>query len=172
MGGMPQWWEGQGFWLTFAALFVVAMGRGQATYWVARVVTEQTLAHTHPTAGWRASVHHWLQGEGLARGRRAIERWGLAMVPLCYLTVGFQTMVLAAAGVMRIAWPWFTLAQLPGAAAWATIYATIGFAVWQAGLAAAAGSPWSLAGLVAIAVVLLATSVSRRVRARRAAAVS
>ncbi len=165
---MPEGWLGQGFWLTFGLLFLVALLRGQLTYWVARVVVEGTLARTHPQQGWRRSVHTWLQGEGLARGRRSIQRWGLIVVPLSYLTVGFQTLVLAAAGVMRLRWSWFTAAQVPGAAAWALIYATIGFAVWQAAVAAAAGSPLALAGLGAIAVVYAATLVSKRIRNSRA----
>jgi membrane protein DedA with SNARE-associated domain len=142
-----------------AGLFVIAMARGQGTYWIARAVTEQALRRTHPVAGWRASVHQWLQGEGTARGREAIERWGLVMIPVCYLTVGFQTLVLAAAGMLRIGWPVFTLAQVPGALAWALIYSTIGFAMWQASLAAAAGNPLGLAGLIAILLVVGLTVV-------------
>lgn len=157
------------FWVAFAALFGIAMARGQATYWIARVVTEQALSHTHPTEGWRARVHRWLQGEGLARGRGSIQRWGLVVIPLCYLTVGLQTLVLAAAGMMRIGGGRFTLVQIPGALAWALIYATIGFAAWDAALAAAAGSPWGLVGIGVIvlglfALVLLSLSRSRRSR--------
>lgn len=168
---MPQWWNDQGFLITFVALLAVALGRGQLTYWIARIVTERALARTRPGQGWQAGVHAWLQGDGLARGRRSLQRWGLVVIPLCYLTVGFQTLVLAAAGVMRIRWAWFSAAQLPGAAAWALIYSTIGFAVWQAGLAAAAGSPLALAAFLFIALVYAATLVSRRVRARRRSAV-
>ncbi|MGB5953703.1 MAG: hypothetical protein WBG57_14455 [Ornithinimicrobium sp.] len=164
---MLEGWAGQSFWLAFTALFLIALARGQLTYWIARRVVEGTLARTHPTHGWRHSVHTWLQGEGLARGRRSIQRWGLIVVPLSYLTVGFQTLALAAAGVMRLRWLWFSVAQLPGAAAWALIYSTIGFAVWQAGVAAAAGSPLALGGLVAIAMVYAATLVSRRLRGNR-----
>lgn len=167
---MPQWWDDQGFVITFGVLFVIAVARGQLTYWMARAVTEGALARARPRQGWQARVHAWLQGEGLARGRRSLTRWGLVVVPLCYLTVGFQTLVLAAAGVMRIRWPWFTAAQVPGAAAWALIYSTIGFAVWQAGLAAAAGSPLALAAFASIAIVYAATLVSRRARARRRSA--
>lgn len=158
--------EDRPFLIALAALSAIALARGQATYWIARVVTEQTLRHTHPVEGWKATVHHWLQGEGMARGRRSIERWGLVVVPLCYLTVGFQTLVLGAAGVMRIGWPRFTLAQVPGALAWGTIYATVGFAAWEAGMAAAAGSPWGLAGLLLIVVAVAALVLTRRTRAR------
>lgn len=161
------WWETAPFWVALLGLSAIAMARGQATYWIARLVTEQALRRVRPAQGWQARVHAWLQGEGIAHGRRSIERWGLVVVPLCYLTVGFQTVVLAAAGVLRIAWLRFSLAQLPGALAWGLIYTTIGFAAWEAILLAAAGSPWALAGLIALLVVLAATLVSRRSRARR-----
>ncbi|MHB1062951.1 MAG: DedA family protein [Georgenia sp.] len=150
------------FWLLFAFLYLGATVRGQATYWAGRVVTEQTLSRVHPTYGWRLRAHRWLQGEGAERGIEAIRRWGLVVVPFAYLTVGFQTMVMAGAGVLRISWPRFSLAQIPGALAWAAIYSTIGFAVWEAALAAAAGSPWGLAGLAAAAIVIVATVAVRR----------
>lgn len=159
------------FWIALLVLFLGAMVRGQATYWLARAVTEQALARTHPVEGWRASVHAWLQGEGPQRGREAIERWGLVMIPLCYLTVGFQTLVIAAAGMLRIRWVVFTIVQVPGAVAWGLLYATIGFAMWGAALAAIAGSPLALAGLAAILLVVGVTVVlsHRRKRDRTAA---
>ncbi|USQ79911.1 hypothetical protein NF556_20380 [Ornithinimicrobium faecis] len=154
------------FWIALSGLFLIAMARGQGTYWLARVVTEQALKRTHPVEGWRASVHDWLQGEGPQRGRDAIHRWGLVMIPLCYLTVGFQTLVLAAAGMLRIRWVVFTLVQIPGALAWGLIYATIGFAVWEAALAAVAGSPLALVGLAAILLVVGTTIVLSHRRKR------
>lgn len=163
-------WEEQGFVLAFLFLMVVALLRGQATYWVARVVTEQTLRHTAPTTGWRAGVHAWLRGEGVARGRASLQRWGLVMVPLAYLTVGFQTLVLAAAGMIRLPWVRFTLAQLPGAAAWGLIYSTIGFAVWGAAIAALAGQPLAVAALLAVVLVVAATFALRRRRQGRVGA--
>lgn len=159
-------WEDHGFVVAFLFLWAVGTARGQATYWLARVVTEQALKHTAPTTGWRAGMHAWLAGEGVARGRESLQRWGLVMVPLCYLTVGFQTLVLAAAGMIRIPWGRFTLAQLPGSAAWALIYSTIGFALWGAAIAALAGEPLAIAAVAAL-VVVVATTVAVRVHRRR-----
>ena len=97
----------------------------------------------------------------------AIHRWGLAVIPFSFLTVGFQTMVNAGAGALRMPWWKYTLAMIPGCLAWATIYSTIGFAVWGAVLAAAAGSPWGIAGIAATALVVGATlAVRRRANAR------
>ncbi|WP_151526348.1 DedA family protein [Serinicoccus kebangsaanensis] len=151
----------------FLFLFGVAMLRGQATYGIARLVTEQTLRHTRPDSGWAASVHRWLAGEAVGRGRAAVQRWGMVAVAACYLTVGFQTLVLAGAGAIRMPWARFSLAQVPGALAWATIYATIGFAVWMALIGAAvSGHPLLvlLVLLVLVAAVLGARSLLRRRR--------
>ena len=157
-------WEGRGFVVAYLFLFAVAMLRGQATYWLARVVTEQTLRRTHPRTGWRATAHHWLSGDAVGRGTTSLQRWGVGAVPVSYLTVGFQTLVLAGAGVLRVPWPVFTLAQVPGALAWALIYSTIGFALWMAALAAVAGQPLAIAALGAVVVVAVATTVVRRRR--------
>ncbi|MFH5823493.1 DedA family protein [Georgenia sp. AZ-5] len=167
---MPDFLASWPFWLVFAFLYLGATLRGQAIYWLGRVVTEQTLRHSHPAAGWRLRAYRWLQGEGTARGIEALRRWGLVAVPFAYLTVGFQSMVMAGAGVLRIGWVRFSAAQVPGALAWAVIYSTIGFAVWEAALAAAAGSPRGIAGIGALAVVIAATVVVHR--RRHAAAVS
>jgi membrane protein DedA with SNARE-associated domain len=168
---VPEFLASWPFWLTFGFLYLGATVRGQAMYWAGRVVTEQTLRRTRPAAGWLRRIHDWLADGGVDRGITAIRRWGLFAVPLSYLTVGFQSMIQVAAGVLRITWPRYSLAQVPGALAWAAIYSTIGWAVWEAALAAAAGSPLGLGALVAVVVVLLATFAMHRRKERRAASV-
>ncbi len=165
---MPEFLTGLPFWLVFGFLLFGAMIRGQGTYWLGRIATVQTLRRTHPTGGWRLRAHQVLSGEGAQRGVDAIRKWGLIIVPVAYLTVGFQSMVMAGAGILRINWLSFTLAQIPGALAWAAIYSTVGFAVWNAALAAAAGSPAGIAALVVLVVAIVAVVVLRRRRARRA----
>lgn len=97
-------------------------------------------------------------------GTSSIHRWGLPVIPFSFLTVGFQTVVNAGAGLLRLPWWKYTLAMIPGCLAWALIYSTIGFAVWEAAIAAAAGSPLGIAGMVALVLVLVATVVVRRRR--------
>lgn len=164
---MPDFLATVPFWLAFVALFFGAMARGQLVYWVGRVATEQTLRRTHPEGGWQRRMHDWLQAGGADPGVRALRRWGLVMVPLCYLTIGFQSMVQAGAGILRIELWKYTLAQIPGALAWATIYATIGFAAWEAVMSAVAGSPLGLAAILAVVLVIVLTIVF--LRRRRAA---
>ncbi|UFU01728.1 VTT domain-containing protein [Ruania suaedae] len=174
---MPEFLTGLPFVLVLATLSAGAWLRGQLLYWIGRVPTDQALRRTRPDQGWRRRAHDWLAGGGADAGIVAIRRWGLVAVPLCYVTVGFQSMVQAAAGILRITWWKYALAQIPGALAWGTIYSTIGFAVWEAALAAAAGSPVGIA-VIAVLVVLAAVGVvvlrrrARGVRTSRAAELS
>lgn len=166
---LPAFLAGWPFWLIFGFFYALGTARGQATYWAGRVVTEQMLRRSHPTGGWRRRMHTWLEGGGADRGIDALRRWGLVMVPLCYLTVGFQSLVLVGAGVLRIPWGRFSLVQIPGALAWAAIYSTIGWAVWRVALSAATGSPVALAalaGIVAGGVLLHRRHSLRRVGPR------
>lgn len=155
------------FALAVASLFGIALARGQATYWIARAVARGAGSVGEHSPAWRRRVAAWLGGRRAATGRALLGRWGLPLVTLCYLTLGLQTIVLAAAGFLRVGWPRFTLAQLPGALAWALIYSTIGFAAFEAAVAAAAGSPVGVAVLLAI-VALLALVIVRQLRRRRA----
>lgn len=165
---LPEFFDGWPFWLVFGFLFFGAMTRGQAIYWMARVVTEQSLRRARPRSGWRKRAADWLEGEGVGTGIETVRRWGLPAITACYLTVGLQTLILAGAGVLRIgAWGFF-LAQIPGSIAWAIIYSTIGWAVWEAAVVTAAGSPWGLLGLGAAAVIVVLVVIRRR--AARAAA--
>lgn len=150
------------FWSIFAFFYALGTVRGQATYWAGRVVTEQVLRRRRPTGGWRLRMHTWLEGGGADRGIDALRRWGLVIIPVSYLTVGFQSLVLVGAGVLRISWGHFTLVQIPGALAWATIYSTVGWAVWQVAMSAATGSWAGLAVLGLVIAVVVALVVRRR----------
>lgn len=164
---MPEsWTEGSGFGV-WAFFFVVVVLRAQATYWVARVVTQQALDHTAPPSGWRLAVHRWLSGDSAARGLELVRRWGLVAVPVSFLTVGAQTVVNAAAGVVRIPAGRYTLAMLPGCAAWAVVWTTIGLTAFYAALGAGLGSTWGIVAAVA-AVLLVAALVGLLRRRRRA----
>lgn len=161
---MPTTADPGAFALAVAGLFVVAILRGQATYWLARLVVQGTAHVNEHSASWRRRFAGWVTGPRVGAGRALLGRWGLPLVTLCYLTVGLQTIVLAAAGALRIGWPRFTLAQLPGALAWALIYSTVGFAAWEALIGAALSSPLVLAGIAALGTVVLVTVLIGRRR--------
>lgn len=160
---MPDLFQGWPFWVVFVVFFFGAMARGQAIYWLARYLTGVGLRHA-PPRGWRARTAAWLESPSLDSGAALLRRFGLVAVPLCYLTVGLQSAVLAAAGVVRLnAWA-FLLAQVPGSLAWATIYTTIGWALWEATLFALAGSPWGIAALLTLTVLIVTLVVRHRRR--------
>ena len=157
------------FALTFALFFCLGMCRGQATYWLARLVTQRALRADGPPRGPMARWQQRFAGLTIGRGADLLRRWGLGAVSLCYLTIGIQTVIIATAGVLRIRWWRFTAAQVPGVLAWALIYTTIGFAVWAAAWRTALREhPVVAAALLLIVVGLVVFGVRRR-RARRRA---
>lgn len=149
----------------WALFFVVVFLRAQATYWVARVVTQQALDHTAPTTGIAARVHDWLEGRSAQHGIAALRRWGTIAVPLSFLTVGAQTVINAGAEVIRMpAWR-YTAVMLPGCAAWAVVWSTIGMSAFYGALASGLSTGWGIA--VAVAVVLAAGAAVGLLRRRR-----
>lgn len=153
----------------WALFFVVVFLRAQATYWLARWVTQQALEHTAPTKGLVLRLHTWLDGSSARRGIESLRRWGALAVPLSFLTIGAQTIVNAGAGVIRMpAWR-YTLVMLPGCAAWALVWTTIGMSAFYAGVASGLSTGWGITVAVVV-VLLLATSVGLLRRRRRAGA--
>lgn len=156
--------------LVFAFFFAGAMLRGQATYWLARIVAEQGLKRVPRRGGRLERLRGWLESERVDRGLRIVDRWGWLAIAGCYLTVGIQSIVIAAAGIVRMRWLVFTAAQVIGALAWATIYTTVGFAAWTAFLLAELESPVGIAVIVLLALLAIAAVVisARRRRGRDA----
>ncbi|MFB7886632.1 DedA family protein [Cellulosimicrobium cellulans] len=165
---MPDALDGAPFAALFAFFFAIAFVRTQATYWIARLVTTWTLDRTRPVKPWVARVHAWLSGRSAARGMETVRRWGVLAVPVSFLATGTKTVVNAAAGVVRMPFGRYLAAMTLGCAIHATIYATVGWAVWTAAFAAATGSPWGVAALVLLAMaVAVGVVVVRRRAARR-----
>jgi membrane protein DedA with SNARE-associated domain len=65
-----------------------------------------------------------------ARMQQTVARWGAPVVTLSFLTVGIQTLVNLAAGVMRMPLRRYLPALTVGAILWAFLYATVGFATF------------------------------------------
>lgn len=157
---MPSWLEGKPFAITFGVLFLIVLLRAQGTYWIGRGVTAGVL-HTR----WAGKI----TGPRTTKAITALNRWGPPLVAVSFLTIGFQTVVNAAAGLIRMPWIRYTVAMMIGCVAWALIYATIGFAAVEASLALAARSPWALAAVVALLVVavVVVVIIVRRRKARQ-----
>ena len=124
----------------FCFLVVIAGARGGATYAIARGVRQ--VADRRTGLPDRAVVR---------RAEQVVERYGAVAVALCFLTVGVQTAVNAAAGSLRMPLRRYLPALLVGALIWATLYVTVGLAVLEA---VWGGRPWVLpVALVVIGLV-------------------
>ena len=154
---MPSWIQDGPFALLYTFLFVVVFFRAQATYGVGRAVAAGAL---------RSRWARYVEGPRVRRATDVIDRWGLPVIPLSFLTIGFQTAVNAGAGLLRIRWPRYTVAMLPGCVMWAAIYAVGGLAAFEAGVALAAQSPWVLT-TVGLAVASVAAGMVIVARRRR-----
>jgi membrane protein DedA with SNARE-associated domain len=151
---VPGWLEGWPYVWIYLFFLSGAIMRSQALYWAGRGLSVG--AHRTRLAGP-------LDAPRTRRGVQAIERWGMPVVPLSFLTVGFQSAVQGAAGLLGIRWLRYTLWCVPGWLAWALIWSAGGTAALSAGAALAARSPWALLA----AVVLVTTVVGVVVRRRR-----
>lgn len=158
---MPSFLDDLPFWPLVATLLVIVFCRAQATYWVARLAV---------TGASRSRLGRWVDSVAVRRGSALLDRRGLPVVAVSFLTVGLQTVMNAAAGLARVPWWRYTAAMLVGCVAWAFVYATVGLAVFWAVLAAVAGSPWVVLALVTVvAAVAVGWGVARRRRRASAA---
>lgn len=132
-----------------------AASRSQAMYWVGRGAAEGTL---------RTRFTRMLDGRHMQQARRAVERWGMPIVPLSFLTVGFQSAIQITAGLLRIGWVRFTVWSVPGWLVWALVYATGGTVALWAILELAVHSPWTLVGVAAATGGLVAWALRRRAK--------
>ncbi|MFC3995156.1 DedA family protein [Nocardiopsis sediminis] len=151
--------RGQPFWIVYAALFAIVFLRTQATYWIGRGVG----------AGLHRSRLGVRAGHRLGRAEHLINRFGPPVVTVSYVTVGFQTAVQLAAGAMRMSFPRYLAAMVPGCAVWAAIYSLGGMAVVAAWWNLFLRSPWLAAGVAAAAAAAVAVALVLRRRRRRAA---
>lgn len=138
IGSLPFVWA-------FCILFVIVMLRSNATYWAGRGVA---------AGGRKTKMQKYLDSPGVLRAEKIIARWGAPAVSVSFLTIGVQTAINMAAGLGRMPLRRYIPATVIGAIAWATIYATIGLAAFDAAVSAAAGSPFALLGLVLLLAVL------------------
>ena len=136
--------------LAFAFLFAVAFCRGGATYAIGRGLRGLAARRSELVA--RPSVR---------RAEVVVGRYGAPAVTLSFLTIGVQTAVNAAAGSLRMPLTRYVPALVVGAALWATVYFTIGFAVLEAFWGGTTGRVL-LVALVVLLVAALAGAVVRR----------
>lgn len=127
-------------------LFAIVLLRAGATYALGRLVAAGV-------------VRRWQPGERAQRAVDRVHRWGPPVVALSFLTVGAQSAVNAAAGLARMPVSRYLLGLVPGAAIWATVWSTVGFAAFYAVVELSEGRPGSLAVVVVTALVIAALVV-------------
>lgn len=148
-------------------MFFVSIVKSQAVYGMGRAVPAAVSrwgTNNETLAKW----DKWLQGPQVKRGAQILERWGIIVIPLSFLTVGIQTLVLAAAGVTRMRWWIFTVASLPGCVAWGVIYGA-GLSVgWHTVSAALEGNRWAITVVVAALLVIIMLVARKKPEEKRA----
>lgn len=147
--------------LVYATLFCIVFSRAAATYAVGRGLI---------AGASRMRMTAKMQGARYRQACELVARFGAPVVSLCFLTVGFQTMVLLASGGLRMPLRKFLPALVVGSVLWALLYGTVGFVGFHALRVVWEFSPL----LCAIAVcLLLAASIGyvlyRRIRSRESA---
>ena len=143
----------------FLILFGIVMLRSNATYWAGRGLA---------AGGRKTKLQKHLDSPAVMRAEKIIARWGAPAVSVSFLTIGVQTAINTSAGLGRMPLRRYIPATVIGSIAWATIYATIGLAAFDAAIAAAAGSPLALIGLVlVVGVAVLSVHLFRVSRTRK-----
>lgn len=142
----------------FLILFVIVLVRSNATYWAGRGLA---------AGGRKTRMQKHLNSASVLRAEKIIARWGAPAVSVSFLTIGVQTAINLSAGLGRMPLRRYIPATVLGSIAWACIYATIGLTAFEAWIAAAAGSPLALIGLVLLAgVAVLGVHLFRVSRTR------
>jgi membrane protein DedA with SNARE-associated domain len=136
-------WRGWPYPVAVAALFVVVMLRAGATYAIGRAAQE---------GARRSRLSRLMAKPRFARMQQAVARWGAPVVTLSFLTVGIQTVVNLAAGMLRMPLRRYLPALTIGAILWAFLYGTVGFATFAAWRRIYELSP--AAAIVSLAVLL------------------
>lgn len=151
----PTTW-GLPFPLLVGALFIIVMARANGTYWLGRAAAAGTE---------RTRLRRLLLAPGYQRAVRWIDRWGAPAVSVSFLTIGFQTLMNLAAGVMRMSLRHYLPAVIVGSVIWAFVYGTIGFVGFTAVTAVYQRSPALGISLTLAVAGLLAWWIVAQVRA-------
>ena len=103
-----------------------------------------------------------IQSPRYEQATELVARYGAPVVAVCFLTVGFQSLVLLAAGGLRMPLRRFIPALLAGSILWALLYGTVGFVGFELWLALYDFSPLLTLGGTAAALITIVMVVFRR----------
>lgn len=144
------------FLLAFGTLYLIVFLRAGGTYLIGRGVA----------AG---AVRDRLDGPRLGQAMARVDRWGPLAVTASFFTVGVQTAVNAAAGLLKMPVPRYLLGLVPGAFVWAAVWSTIGMGAFLAAVRAGEGGrgAWLLVVLTVAVLIGLGVWLARRRVPRR-----
>ena len=103
----------EGIWL-FPFLFMVVLSRAQIDLLARREPQPLAPLRASGRSGFLGAIARWFEGPVPRRGAAMLDKWGIIVIPLCFLTVGIQTAVNAGAGLVRMRWSTYTIAMIPG----------------------------------------------------------
>ena len=158
--------------IAVVVLFAIVIARSHGTYWAARGVVrgaQQVHENDRGPGWWRTAMERleaWTSTRAAQRGLDLVRRWGPVAVTLAYLTIGLQTAIFAAAGLVRMPYLRFAIASVPGAIVWAVVWATVGFGAFWGAAALFAASPWALVAAAVVLLLVVAWAVRRRLLRR------
>lgn len=141
--------QGWPVWAVFLFLFGGAFVRGNVTYWIGRAIR---------AGGARSRWAGQLERPGMVRAEQIVTKFGPPAVSIGFLTVGIQTAINLAAGVLRMPQSRWLPAVTVGAILWSLLYTTVGLA-FVAAILGEAEWWWALIAAAVIASIVL---VSRR----------
>lgn len=156
----PEQWE-LPFFGVWGLLYLIVLGRAGSTYALGRAARRGAARFTH--------IGRLLASPRARRVEALLDRWGAPLVAASFLTIGFQTLANAAAGATRMALVRYLPALALGGAAWALIYAGVGFAGFAAVRAAYERDPDLTVIVVALLAFALAAFLAVRLLRRRGA---
>jgi membrane protein DedA with SNARE-associated domain len=154
-------WRDWPYPLAVSILFLVILLRANATYWLGRAAN---------AGANRTRLQRMLESSAYRRARELVVRWGAPVITVSFLTIGLQTLINLAAGVIRMPYRRYLPAMLIGGVLWAFLYATFGFVsfeVWQRLYDRWPGPAVGL--LIALVLILVGFIVRQATRPRRPA---
>lgn len=121
MNNYLNWIANLPLWQATLFLAVCSFFREQMMYWIGK------LSHK----GLLKTKWGKREDAGNQAGIQALEKYGWPIIPLSFLTIGFQSVVQFGAGLMNMSWQKYTLAAIPGYLIWGFIYASGGLALFR-----------------------------------------
>lgn len=143
--------------LVVIALFFIVMARANATYWLGRGAA---------AGAGRTRIGALMRAPGYARAVATLHRWGPPAVSVSFLTIGVQSLINLAAGATRMPLRRYLPSVTVGCVMWAFLYATVGFAGFEAIRLLYVRSPIAAIIVTVVALLAIVTFIVVTVRRR------